>query len=161
MKSCAPFRILACFPPRVWYTKERSTDCNCFADPISIQHASDDICTLWGACSVGMFCFVSEVPVINWAAQLLQYQPNSRWNMSIMIYKTSRLSGRLIVYTSRRGTEYILQSTLSFRRVSYHSRTNCKDSNSWNHFWECRHLLFFKEGKFGVVWALGGRNSNY
>ena len=114
----------------------------------------------WGACSVGMFCFVSEVPVINWAAQLLQYQPNSRWNMSKMIYKTSRLSGRLIVYTSRRGTEYILQSTLSFRRVSYHSRTNCKDSNSWNHFWACRHLFFFKEGKFGVVWALGGSNSN-
>ena len=37
---------------------------------------------------------------------------------------------------------------------------NGKDSNSWNHFWECRHLLFFKEDMFGVVWALGGSNSN-
>ena len=37
---------------------------------------------------------------------------------------------------------------------------NGKHSNSWYHFWECHHLLFFKEGKFGVVWALGGSNSN-
>ena len=36
---------------------------------------------------------------------------------------------------------------------------NGKDSNSWNHFWERCHLLFFKEGKFRVVWALGGSNS--
>ena len=37
---------------------------------------------------------------------------------------------------------------------------NGKDSNSWNHFWERCHLLFFKEDKFGVVWALGGSKSN-
>ena len=37
---------------------------------------------------------------------------------------------------------------------------NGKDSNSGNHFCECRHLLPFKEGKFGVVWAFGGSNSN-
>ena len=26
---------------------------------------------------------------------------------------------------------------------------------------QCRHLLPFKEGKFGGVWALDGSNSNY
>ena len=27
-------------------------------------------------------CFLSDVPVTNWAAQQLQFQPNGQWNMS-------------------------------------------------------------------------------
>ena len=42
--------------------------------------------------------FLLEVSVTNWATQYLQYQPNGRWNMSKMLNKISRLSGRHIVY---------------------------------------------------------------
>ena len=38
-----------------------------------------------------LLCFLSEVPVTNWAAQYLLYQPNGQRNISQRFYKISRL----------------------------------------------------------------------
>ena len=40
-----------------------------------------------------LFCFGYEVPVTNWDAHELQYQPTGQWNMSKFLDKISRLSG--------------------------------------------------------------------
>ena len=45
-----------------------------------------------------LFCFLSDFPVTSCAVKYLQYQPNGRWNISKMLYKTSRLRGRNTLY---------------------------------------------------------------
>ena len=67
------------------------------------------------------------------------------------------------IHTVRKSSGY--RECLFIGQPLYHRQinslqTNGKDSNSWNHFWECRHLLFFKEGELGVVWALDCSTSN-
>ena len=59
-----------------------------------------------------LFRFLLEVHFgfrkYNWAAQSLQYEPNSRWNMPNMLFKISCLSGRHTVYLTTYRTFSVL-----------------------------------------------------
>ena len=68
-------------------------------DGYGIKVSTGCMYTVWHPLSRDvLFCYLSEVPVTNWAAQWLQYQLNGRWNMTKMLSKISQLNGSPTVY---------------------------------------------------------------
>ena len=69
-----------------------------------------------------MFCFVffSEVPVTNWAAQKLQYQPNGWWNLWKVHYREwIYLLAEVACFPGRNGAEKHSKHATSARRLIY------------------------------------------